>query len=110
MKSSWLWRWSMWDWAFGNPGLPDSIRALMNRNGDQAKPIIVSEYDLGPVPKYTESAEATLIAHALTDPRPAMIAAYTMLDDDVVGYGMLRPDRTRRPAWSAYQAIASSSP
>jgi hypothetical protein len=30
-----------------------------------------------------------------------------MLDDDVPGFGMLRDDRTRRPAWYAFQQRAA---
>jgi len=30
-----------------------------------------------------------------------------MMDDDVPGFGLLRPDRSQRPAWAAYKQRAT---
>jgi len=46
----------------------------------------------------------------LNDPRLAFICVYSMLDDVVAsqpGFGLLRPDRSRRQAWSTYKQRAT---
>ena len=80
----------------------------MDANGDSSKPIISTESG-ATVSKNTEAAQATIISHdfdALNDPKFknfGMMLVYTMMDDDVPGFGMLRPDLSKRPSWTTYQ-------
>jgi hypothetical protein len=101
------WQMAAWAWGPIDSTITNSVRNLIDQNGDTGKPIMISEYDLGPVPKYSESAETTLLQHALNDSRPLAVAVYTMLNDDVPGFGLLRDDLTPRPAWTTYHTIAA---
>ena len=38
----------------------------------------------------------------------AFTLIYNVLDDDVTGFGLLRLDRTKRPAWDAFHAVATA--
>ena len=77
---------------------------------------IVSTESGGPVPKYSEAKQATIVTDALhaadgvgTGYRKlAFTLIYNVLDDDVAGFGLLRPDRTKRPAWDAFRAVATA--
>lgn len=94
--------WNLWDQAFT---MSTSIRSIMDANGDQAIPIGSTESG-GPTTKYGEAGQATIVDHDfnhLYSGEIRMLLVYTMLDDDVPGFGMLRDDRTRRPAWYAFQ-------
>jgi hypothetical protein len=111
--------WSIWDMTFGSGGAgyydDRNVRSIMNANGDSAKPIVATEAG-GPVPKYTESQQATIVTNALhtadgvgTGYRKLKFTLiYNVLDDDVVGFGLLRPDRSRRPAWDAFRTVATA--
>jgi hypothetical protein len=82
-----------------------SVRSVMDAHGDADIPIASTETG-GPVTTYGEAGQASIVAHdfdALSDPRLAFILVYSMLDDDVPGFGLLRPDRTQRPAWAVYK-------
>ena len=99
--------WNIWNMAFHmNP----SVRSVMDGHGDQAVPIGATEGG-GPVYKYGEDGQATIVGHDFdalaNDPRLAFICIYSMMDDEVTGFGLLRGDRTRRPAWSVYQSRAT---
>lgn len=106
--------WQSWDMAFGSNGAgfydSKNIRSVMNANGDNQVPIICTEMG-GPTPKYSESKQAQIVTNALhcVDGiglgyrKLAMGQVYDVIDDDVVGYGMLRPDRTKRPSYFAYK-------
>jgi hypothetical protein len=98
--------WNIWNMAFHST---PSVRSVMDANGDTAIPIGATEAG-GPVTSYGEDGQATIVSHdfeALSDPRLAFICVYAMMDDDVSGFGLLRPDRTRRPAWTIYQSRAT---
>ena len=103
--------WSMWDmtWGSGGRGYYDSknVRSVMNANGDSAKPIVSTESG-GPVPKYSEAQQAQIVTNALKDGRFAFVCVYNMMDDEVPGFGLLRSDRSKRPSWDAYHAVATS--
>ena len=97
--------WNLWDQAFT---MSTSIRSIMDANGDQATPIASTESG-GPTTKYGEAGQATIVDHDfnhLYSGQIRMLLVYTMLDDDVPGFGLLRPDRTQRPAWSVFQSRA----
>lgn len=99
--------WNIWDMTFYET---PSVRSVMNENGDSSKPIVSSETG-GPVWKYGNDGQNTIIAHdfdALSNPNTplAFMLVYSMMDDDVVGYGMLNPNLTQRPSWLTYQQRA----
>jgi hypothetical protein len=85
----------------------------MDAHGDSSIPIASTETG-APTTKYGEDGQAAIINHdfdALSDPRLAFILVYSMLDDVVTaqpGFGLLRPDLTRRPAWNVYQDRATA--
>jgi hypothetical protein len=98
--------WNLWDQAFT---MSPSIRSIMDSNGDQAVPIISTESG-GPVSTYGEGGQATIVDHDfnhLYAGQLGMLFVYTMLNDDVSGFGLLRDDRTRRPAWSTFWSRAT---
>ena len=105
--------WNMWNMAFH---MTPSVRSVMDAHGDSAIPIASTETG-GPTTSYGESGQATIVSHdfdALNDPRLAFVLVYSMLDDVVTsqpGFGLLRPDLSRRPAWDVYhtRAVAMSS-
>jgi hypothetical protein len=102
--------WNPWDWAFlKNP----SVRSVMDSYGDQKIPIWSSENG-GNVGRHGgESGQQALVANqikALGAYPVAAITTYAMFDDTLNangdGWGLLRMDRSRRPAWYAYQQAA----
>jgi len=99
--------WNIWNMAFHST---PSVRSVMDAHGDTAIPIGATEAG-GPVTTYGESGQASIVGHdfdALADdPRLAFVCVYAMMDDDVAGFGLLRPDRTARPAWSVYKSRAT---
>jgi hypothetical protein len=100
--------WNIWDQAFYLPG---SVRSIMDANGDSAVPIASTESG-GPTTKYGEAGQARIVENvfdALRDPRLAFVLVYSMMDDDVPGFGLLRPDRSPRPSFATFQARATSS-
>jgi len=84
------------------------VTSVMDAHGDTAMPIASTETG-GPTTSYGESGQATIIGHdfdALDDPRLAFVLVYSMMDDVVTsqpGFGLLRPDRSHRPAWSTFK-------
>lgn len=95
--------WNLWDQAFS---MTPSVRSIMDANGGRAVPIISTESG-GPTPKYPLDRQASIVRNALVDPRLPMCLIYTMLDDDVPGFGLLDPNRKQRPSWAAYKAAVS---
>jgi hypothetical protein len=101
--------WNIWNMAFH---MTPSVRSVMDAHGDTAIRIASTETG-GPTTSYGEAGQATIIGHdfdALSDPRLAFICVYSMFDDVVTsqpGFGLLRPDRTQRPAWSVYKSRAT---
>jgi hypothetical protein len=98
--------WNEWNMAFHmNP----SVRSVMDAHGDQAIPIGATEAG-GPVDKHGEDGQAVIVGHDFdalaADPRLAFVCVYAMMDDATPGFGLLRPDRSRRPAWTVYQSRA----
>ena len=100
--------WNIWNTAFHTS---PSVRSVLDAHGDQNIPIAATEAG-GPVTTYGEAGQASIINDdfdALTnDPRLAFICVYSMMDDDVPGFGLLNPNRTKRQAWTAYQQRATS--
>ena len=115
--------WSMWDMTFGSGGAgyydTTNVRSLLDAwasaHGKPKMPIVSTESG-GPVPKYTEAKQATIVTDALRAAdgvgtgyrKLAFTLIYNVLDDDVAGFGMLRPDRSKRPSWDAFHAVATS--
>jgi len=99
--------WNIWNMAFH---ATPSVRSVMDAHGDTAIPIGATEAG-GPVTTYGESGQASIVGHDFdalaADPRLAFVCVYSMLDDDVPGFGLLRPDRTPRPAWSVFKSRAT---
>ena len=68
------------------------------------------------MPKYTVTKQATIVTNALhavdgvgTGYRKlAFCLIYNVEDDDVAGFGLLRPDLSKRPSWYAFQAVATA--
>jgi hypothetical protein len=82
----------------------------MDAHGDQAIPIGATEAG-GPVYKYGDTGQASIVGQDFdalaNDPRLAFVCVYSMMDDEVTGFGLLRGDRTKRPAWSVYASRAT---
>ncbi len=98
--------WNLWDQTFT---MSPSVRSIMDSNGDKSIPIMSTESG-GPATKYGETGQASIVDHDfnhLYSGQLRMLLVYTMLNDDVSGFGMLRDDRTRRPAWSTFQSRAT---
>jgi hypothetical protein len=98
--------WNIWNMAFH---MTPSVRSVMDAHGDSGIPIASTETG-GPTTTYGEAGQANIINHdfdALSDPRLAFVCVYSMMDDDVPGFGLLRPDRSPRPAWSTYKQRAT---
>lgn len=99
--------WNIWDWAFyTNP----NVRSVMNTYGDSVKPIISTESG-GSATKTgdSEQTQSTKIGRGfnhLASGQIGMYLVYSMIDDEVPGFGLLRPDRTPRLAWYTYQQQA----
>ena len=114
--------WSMWDMTFGSGGAgyydSNNVRSLVDAwtsaHGRPAMPMVSTESG-GPVPKYSEAKQATIVTDALRAAdgvgtgyrKLAFTLIYNVLDDDVAGFGLLRPDRSKRPAWDAYHTVAT---
>jgi hypothetical protein len=105
--------WNIWDSVFHVTG---NVRALMVQYGQSAKDIVSTESGariLGEGGSYTEAQQATIVGedfNALTTYASSnfkSMMVYTMMNDDVPGYGLLRTDRTQRPAWAIYQTKAA---
>jgi hypothetical protein len=102
--------WNIWNMAFH---MTPSVRSVMDAHGDSAIPIASTETG-GPTTSYGETGQATIISHdfdALNDPRLAFVLVYSMLDDVVTsqpGFGLLRPDLSRRPSWDVYRTRAGA--
>jgi hypothetical protein len=104
--------WSMWDRAYPRVGgyyNGRTVRELLDAHGLSHVPIISTESG-GPVPKYTLAKQAQIVTNAIGEAKAGRIGScliYTMLDDDVAGFGMLDMNRNKRPAWDAFHAAAS---
>jgi hypothetical protein len=101
--------WNIWNMTFHTT---PSVRSIMDAHGDQNIPIGATEAG-GPTNKYGETGQATIINHDFdalqNDPRLAFICIYSMMDDEVPGFGLLNPNRTKRQAWNVYASRATSS-
>jgi hypothetical protein len=98
--------WNLWDQTFT---MSPSIRSIMDANGDQAIPIFSTESG-GPTTKYGEEGQATILDHAfdhLYSGQIRMLLAYTMMNDDVPGFGLLRDNGSKRPSWYVFQSRAT---
>jgi len=95
------------------------VRSLLDAwtaaHGKPKMPIVSTESG-GPVPKYTETKQATIVTDALKAAdgvgtgyrKLAFCLIYNVEDDDVTGFGMLRADLSKRPSWYAFQAVATA--
>jgi hypothetical protein len=115
--------WSAWDMTFGSGGAgyydTTNVRSILDAwaasHGKPKMPIVSTESG-GPVPKYSETKQATIVTNALhaadgvgTGYRKlAFCLIYNVEDDDVAGFGLLRSDLSRRPSWNAFQAVATA--
>jgi Bacterial Ig domain len=115
--------WSVWDMTFGSGGAgyydTTNVRSLLDAwaasHGKPKMPIVSTESG-GPVPKYSETKQATIVTNALhaadgvgTGYRKlAFCLIYNVEDDDVAGFGLLRSDLSKRPSWYAFQAVATA--
>lgn len=84
--------------AFG-PG--PNVRQVMDDHGDSDLPIICTEAG-ATITKVSEEKQAERISEQLADNRPQSMATFTMMDDAVAGFGLLRLDLTKRPSWFEY--------
>jgi Bacterial Ig domain len=115
--------WSVWDMTFGSGGAgyydTTNVRSLLDAwaasHGTPKMPIVSTESG-GPVPKYTLTKQATIVTNALhaadgvgTGYRKlAFCLIYNVEDDDVAGFGLLDSNFNKRPAWNAFQAVATA--
>jgi Cellulase (glycosyl hydrolase family 5) len=101
--------WNIWNMAFH---MSPSVRSVMDDHGDQSIPIGATEAG-GPVNKYGETGQASIVSHDFdalaNDSRLAFICVYSMMDDEVPGFGLLNANRTKRQAWNVYASRATSS-
>jgi hypothetical protein len=99
-----------WDQTWGYSGTCASgyMRAVMNSNGDSAKPIAATEAG-ETITKTTEAGQATIVQHALQDTRPNMVIIYSNDDLEVPGFGIHRADKSRRPAFASMQAVTGGT-
>jgi hypothetical protein len=115
--------WSIWDMTFGSGGAgfydAKNVRSLIDAwdaAHGKAKMSIVSTESGGPVPKYTEAKQATIVTNALHAAdgfgtgyrRTAFTLIYNVEDDDVAGFGLLDSNLNPRPAWNAFKAVATA--
>jgi hypothetical protein len=108
--------WNIWYQAFHGP---ENIRSLMDQNGDGEKFVVSTESGYQPGTGNTtgsqkETTQVTTMRRAYEDfatrPRTGFILVYTMMNDSVPGWGLLRDDRSRRPAFGVLQGIAANGP
>jgi hypothetical protein len=104
--------WNIWDHVFHDSG---NVRDTMVANGDGAKHILSTENGAritGEGGTYTEAQQDEIVDedfNALTTYASAnlkMHTVYSMMNNDVAGWGLLRTDLTRRPAWYTYRLRA----
>lgn len=102
--------WNIWDMAYpwqGGYYNGNTVREILDRSGLHI-PIISTESG-APIPKYSVQRQADIVKHALEEVKKGKIAAvyvYTMMDDDVSGFGMLDGNRQKRLSWDAYKLAA----
>jgi hypothetical protein len=86
----------------------------MDQNGDAEKFVVSTESGYQPGTGNTagsqkEATQATVVRRAYEDfaarPKTGFILVYTMMNDSVPGWGLLRDDRTRRPAFGVLRDI-----
>ena len=104
--------WNIWDMAF--PVLfgvnsyykGNTCREILDTNGLSAVPIISTESG-GTIDTYGEAGQNDIVAHgfdAVTSNLLPSMAVYSMKNDDVAGFGLLRDDGTERPAYATFQS------
>lgn len=110
---------SIWAQTFGCAGgiyASYNVRSVMNANGDAGKAIVCTECGARVSSAADEPWQRDIVTRVLQaadgvgtgNRKLAFTLIYDVIDDEVVGYGMLRPDRSRRPSFSAFQAVAAS--
>jgi hypothetical protein len=107
-----------WDYMYGATsgpcaGITDSVRAIMNAQGDSAKPIVCTECG--------DNSDATTLAYqnnavigALNavdgvgtgDHKTLFTLIYTTENIESPGFGMLNSDGTHKPSYDSYKSIA----
>ena len=111
--------WNMWDYNlfWNGTGVCDNganggnVRQILDSYGLWDVPIISTESGGRIIPdgSYTEQQVADYVTagfHECFSGHLASLFVHGMMDDDVPGYGMLRPNLTKRPAFHAFQAMA----
>jgi hypothetical protein len=102
--------WNLWDMAFpvingvktyyaGN-----TVREILNAAGLSQMPIVSTETGGRVSGTASEAQQALDVQHALAVRNAGLLsslAVYCMMDDATPGFGMLRPDRTERPSFTA---------
>ena len=102
--------WSVWCMTFGCSGggyyTLDNIVATESQYGINV-PIIPGEQG-GPVPKYSEAKQATIVTNDLADTRTPASYVYTLRDGDdngaATGFGLLDPNLQPRQAYNSFKA------
>jgi hypothetical protein len=106
--------WNTWDMAFPRLFGADSVykgntcREILDANGLNNIPIISTESG-GPVYKYSETGQNTIIANdfaALKSNLLPSLAVFSMKNDTVPGFGLLRDDNSERPAYTTFMSQA----
>jgi hypothetical protein len=102
--------WNIWDMAFPVLFGVNSIfkgntcREILNANNLSSMPIIATESG-GPIGTYGEAGQSNIIANdfdAMNANLLPSMAIYTMKNDDVAGFGLLRDDNSERPAFATF--------
>lgn len=100
---------NVWWMTFG-PNTPN-VRGVLDAHGYTGLPIIATEAG-ATVTQVSEATQANRITlqmqqvRAASHPTLQAMAIYSLRDDDVVGFGMQRPDGSDRPAVASYKAVA----
>jgi hypothetical protein len=99
--------WSAWSVAFGNQGkwkTPHNIVSVMDANGGR-KPFWATECG-DTINTAGVDYQTAAVSHAITDNRVQSSMVYTMMDDDVPGFGLLDGNRVKRPSWDAFKSAS----
>lgn len=113
--------WNIWDWGlfWNGSGYCDNgahggnCRQILDSYGLWNIPIITTETGgrILPDGSYTEQQVADFVTSAFAQVASGHVASvfvHGMMDDDVAGYGMLRPDLSPRPAYYAFLSFTTN--
>ena len=99
--------WNIWNMAFH---MTPSVRSVMDAHGDQHPDRRHRGRRTGRQLRRSRAGvdRRPRLRRAANDPRLAFICVYSMMDDDVPGFGLLNPDRSKRQAWNVYASRSGS--